>query len=203
MLPVWNHTEAPCSSGPGLTGSTLTAISFADPAGIVPSDQVSTRRLPRPLAGGLAGDEFQSLGQLVADADLQGVGGAGVADHQADGRRLVQVHARRRLDVDRDRDRLLAGGEPIDRGRSPRSGPPAAVAGPSVRSIDGSRAAAAGVVPDECRRASPARRRIGEKAGTTPAAGRQGEVGRITVLVAIDCTPAFAVGPVFRLSAFV
>ena len=165
MLPVWNQTEAPCSSGPVFTGSTLTAISFTDPAGIVSSDQVSDG--PLDLGLGLAGDVFQSLGQLVADADLHRVRGAGVADHKADGRGQVQVHARRRLDVDGDRDRLLARREPVGR----RSG----LAGRRCRAV-GTREGRVGGRPRRDVRSSANRRRaargsselIGDKAGTTP-----------------------------------
>ena len=42
MLPVWNQTDAPCSSGPALIGSTFREIAASDPDGILPSDQVRT-----------------------------------------------------------------------------------------------------------------------------------------------------------------
>ncbi len=52
LLPVWNQTDTPWSIGPGLIGSTWTAITLSDPPGIVSIDQVRTE-VPSTLAGGL------------------------------------------------------------------------------------------------------------------------------------------------------
>ncbi len=201
MLPVWNQTDAPCSSGPVLTGSTLTAYSFTDPAGIVSSDQVRTA--PSTLASGWLEMYFRPSG---SSSRMRTCIASEVPVFRIT-RRTVAGRCRFMLGGDwtakvTATDCLPAGSRSA--GGPPTPGSPAVVAGASVRARAGS-AGGLGVrrILDE----SPvvgagSSVLIGDKAGTTPLPLAGDGPGGLPSCSG-SSTPAFTVGPVFRLSDFV